>query len=187
MERPPIETELKIPVSSLDVVRKALERSGGKLVHPMAREDNVLFDTSDRRLETSGRVLRLRRYGDQNLLTLKGPVSYRDGIKVRREDETRVADADRLQVIFEDLGFEAVARYEKDRESWQFGHVEVVLDHTPMGDFVEVEGPPEMLGEAARSLGLDPERAVCGSYPSLWKEYRLGHPDEELPSDMVFR
>lgn len=187
MGRSLLETELKIPVPNLAPVRKVLQQSGAEVVHPAAREENVLFDTADGRLEASGRVLRLRRYGDQRLLTLKGPVNYQGGIKMRREDETLVADADRLQAILEDLGFEAVSRYEKDRESWRFGCTAVVLDHTPMGDFVEVEGPPEELGAAALSLGLEPGRAVRGSYPSLWKEYRLRHPDQELPSDMVFR
>jgi adenylate cyclase class 2 len=187
VERPSLETELKIPVPDLAPVREALQQTRAELVHPSAREENVLFDTADGRLEASGRVLRLRRYGDQRLLTLKGPVSYQGGIKMRREDETLVADADRLQAILEDLGFEAVSRYEKDRESWRFGRMAVVLDHTPMGDFVEVEGPPEELAAAALSLGLDPDQAVRGSYPSLWREYRLRHPDQELPSDMVFR
>lgn len=187
MERQPFETELKIPVPNLAPVRTILQRSGAELVHPSAREENLLFDTADRHLEASGRVLRLRRYGDQHLLTLKGPASYQGDIKTRREDETQVADADRLQAILEDLGFAAVSRYEKDRECWRFGSMAVVLDHTPMGDFVEVEGPPEELGATALSLGLQPGQAVRGSYPSLWKEYRSRHPDQELPSDMVFR
>ena len=186
MGRSLLETELKIPVPNLAPVREVLQQSGAELVHPSAREENVLFDTADGRLYESGRVLRLRRYGDQHLLTLKGPESYVGDIKTRREDETRVADADQLQAILENLGFEAVSRYEKDRESWRFGRTAVVLDHTPMGNFVEVEGPPEELGAVALSLGLEPGQAVRGSYPSLWTEYRLQHPDEELPSDMVF-
>ena len=186
MGHPPLETELKIPVSALEPVRDALRGLNAEEIHHMAREVNVLLDTEDDRLQASGRALRLRWYGDQHLLTLKGPVSYRGTIKVRAEHEVRVEDAERLQAILEGLGFCAVVRYEKDRETWRTGPIIVVLDHTPMGDFVEVEGPPEEIEAAARAIGLDPQRAVRGSYLSLWEVHRRGHPEDHLPADMVF-
>jgi len=62
----------------------------------------------------------------------------------------------------------------------------VVLDHTPMGDFVEVEGPSHTLETTARAIGLDPSTAVRGSYLSLWREYRERRIHEDLPRDMVF-
>jgi len=74
----------------------------------------------------------------------------------------------------------------KDREEWLLEQCSVVLDHTPMGDFVEVEGPPERLERVARLLGLDAETAVRGSYVSLWVEYRELHPELDLPANMVF-
>ena len=88
--------------------------------------------------------------------------------------------------IFERLGFSVFMKYEKDREEWLLDDISVVLDHTPMGDFVEVEGPPERLELAARLLGLDTAAAVRGSYVSLWLEYRELHPELDLPTDMVF-
>ena len=103
MGHPPLETELKIPVPGLEPVRAALRGLKAEKVHHMAREVNVLLDTEDDRLQTSGRALRLRRYGDRHLFTLKGPVSYRGTIKVRQENEVEVEDAERLQTILEDL------------------------------------------------------------------------------------
>ena len=88
--------------------------------------------------------------------------------------------------ILEHLGFSAAARYEKHRETWLLGGIEVVLDHTPMGDFVEIEGSRESLDSTAASLDLDPEKAVRGSYLSLWSEYRKSHRGRDLPVDMVF-
>jgi len=88
--------------------------------------------------------------------------------------------------IFERLGFSVCMRYEKDREEWLLEQCSVVLDHTPMGDFVEVEGPPERLERVARLLGLDAVTAVRGSYVSLWLEYRELHPELDLPANMVF-
>jgi hypothetical protein len=62
----------------------------------------------------------------------------------------------------------------------------VTLDHTPMGDYVEVEGMPRELYGVARMLGLDPLTAVPGSYVSLWQQYRSARPELGLPADMVF-
>lgn len=180
------ETEIKIPVTHLDSVREALVRHAATQIHPMAREVNILLDADDDRLGSSGSILRLRIYGDQHIVTFKGPVRYLGKIKERPECEVSCDDTGRMAELFRHLGFSAIARYEKFRETWLFGGVEVVLDHTPMGDFVEVEGPPETLNTTAVALGLDPERAVRGSYLSLWSEYRKSRHGENLPDDMVF-
>ena len=77
--------------------------------------------------------------------------------------------------------------HEKLREEWRLGRLLVTLDHTPMGDFVEIEGPEDELAAAAAGLGLDPALAAHGSYLSLWQAYRADHPELDLPVDMVFR
>ena len=75
-------------------------------------------------------------------------------------------------------------RYEKYRESWRLAEVRVDLRHTPMGDFLELEGPADSLAASARGLGLDPTLAVAKSYISLWRDHRRRHPG--LGRDMVF-
>jgi len=186
VEKERLETELKIPVSDLGPVREALLRGAAAQTHPMAREVNVLFDTDDGRLRKSGSILRLRTYGELHILTFKGPVRYQGKIKERPEYEVGCDDTGRMSEIFNHLGYSEITRYEKYREAWFLDDVEVVLDHTPMGDFVEVEGPPEKLDTAALSLGLDPGAAVRGSYISLWSDYRARHPGAKLPENMVF-
>jgi adenylate cyclase class 2 len=181
-----LETELKIPVTDLNTVREALVRHAATQIHPLAREANILLDADDGRLRESGSILRLRTYGEKHILTFKGPVKYLGKIKQRPEYEISCDDTGRMAEIFKQLGYSSVARYEKYREAWLFDGVEVVLDHTPMGDFVEIEGPLETLDTTAVSLGLDPEMAVRGSYLSLWSEYRTRRDDEDLPDDMVF-
>jgi len=181
-----VETELKIPVEDLADIRTTLVSRGAKMVTESMREVNLLLDTEDRELSGRGCVLRLRRYGARHILTFKGPTSYDGSIKIRTEHELEVGDIEKMELVLGDLGFSPCARYEKDRESWRLGDVEVVLDHTPMGDFVEVEGPAESLGAAAESLGLEPSSAVRGSYMSLWADYRAGESGRDLPADMVF-
>ena len=181
------ETEIKIPAVDLDAVREALAREHATAVHPRVREINLLLDTDDGRLQDAGTVLRLRRYGRRHILTFKGPAVYYGPVKERPENEVEIEDVEKMLEILDQLGLQVVARYEKDREMWAVDEVSVVLDHTPMGDFVEVEGPRERLQAVARSLGLDPSTAVRGSYVSLWREHRSRHPERNLPVDMVFQ
>ena len=148
------------------------------MIHGALREVNVLLDTTDHRLTAAGRVLRLRRVGDRHLLTLKGPANYRGPIKEREELELEVGDVEVMAAVLEGIGLRRVIRYEKDRETWRLAAVTVTLDHTPMGDFVEIEGPRDELREAAVAIGLDTEAAVRGSYVSLWQEYRRQHPEQ---------
>ena len=182
----PVESELKIPVTNLDAVRAALQRARATVEQLAAREVNLLLDTEDGRLRNSGSVLRLRQHGARNILTFKGPVSYEGSIKVREEYETEFANFPRMIEVFEHLGFAVYMRYEKDREEWLLEGYSVVLDHTPMGNFVEVEGPPERLEGTAVLLGLDTNAAIRGSYVGLWQDYRASHPTLGLPFDMVF-
>jgi len=180
------ESELKIPVQELTAVRERLLATGAHLVHAAQREVNLLFDTHDGRLGASGQVLRLRAVGSRNVVTLKGPASYRGPVKERDEVEIEVSDGALTATILERLGLRIAARYEKDRETWLVDDVTVTLDHTPMGDFVEIEGTVRDLHGVAQSVGLDPKSAVRGSYVSLWQQYRSARPELGLPADMVF-
>ena len=182
----PTETELKIPVSDLEPIRIRLASIGGQLVHAVQREVNTLFDSGALELASAGRVLRLRRIGDRQILTMKGPARYEGKIKHREELETEVGDVNILAAIFRHLGADPVLRYEKDRETWQIDPVIITLDHTPMGDFVELEGPADRLAPLAEDMGIDASAAVRESYVSLWQEYRSRHPDLQLSKDMVF-
>ncbi len=181
-----VEQELKIPVADLEAVRRALSEVGAELLHPASREVNLLFDAEDGRIAAAGRVLRVRRYDRGWLVTLKGPAAFTGGLKTREELETEVHDGEVLTAILERLGYRARMRYEKDRELWGIEDFEVALDRTPLGSFVEIEGPGNGADAMARRLGLDPEAAVRGSYVSLWRDHRARHPELDLPTDMVF-
>lgn len=180
------ESELKIPVQDLGLVRNRLRTTDAQLVQPAQREVNLLFDTHDGRLASGGHVLRLRAVADRYLVTFKGAASYRGSIKERDEIEMEVSDGESAAAILGRLGLRITMRYEKDREIWLVDDVTVTLDHTPMGDYVEVEGMPRELYGVARMLGLDPLTAVPGSYVSLWQQYRSARPELGLPADMVF-
>lgn len=179
-----IESEIKIPVADLDSIRGHLDQGGAVLISPRQDEVNILFDSTDGTLAKNGKVLRVRRIGEKSLLTFKGPASWDGPVKLRQEIELEVSSSGTISELLHALGYAPWMRYEKKRESWMMGGVRIELDHTPMGDFVELEGPIDDLENAARKLKLDPGHAVAESYIGLWQAFRVRHPD--LGRDMVF-
>lgn len=175
---------MKIPVAALPVVRERLGERGGRCLYPSALENNWVLDDDRHTLARSGRLLRVRQSGRQCWLTLKGPGSFAEGVKSRIEIETPVESVERILAILDGLGFRPARRYQKRREVWTLGEIVVALDETPMGEFVELEGPGELLAEAAADIALDPRTAVRGTYLDLWSAYHALHPD--APADMVF-
>jgi adenylate cyclase class 2 len=111
--------------------------------------------------------------------------------KVREEIEVEVADAENLANVFEGLGMRGWFRYEKYRTTftlpaasrWAQGLL-IELDETPIGTFVELEGPAEAIDQAAKELGFSPRDYVLKNYLALYaKECRRRN---EEPHDMVF-
>lgn len=179
-----MEEEIKLRVASLAPVRARLQELGALLVHPRALEDNWIVDDAAESIFGGGRLLRVRRWGNEGLVTFKGRASYHGGVKRRAETQCRIDDPQALLEIFAQVGLKVTRRYQKWREAWQLDGVEVVLDETPMGPFVELEGPAAALRPLALSLHLDPANSLAGSYSELWQQWRRTHP--EAPADMVF-
>jgi adenylate cyclase class 2 len=111
--------------------------------------------------------------------------------KVREEIELEVADAENLTKIFEGLGMRGWFRYEKYRTTFALPAAArwaqdllIELDETPMGSFVELEGPAEAIDRAARELGYSPRDYVLKNYLALYAEECRRRNEE--PRDMVF-
>lgn len=179
------------------------------------REENVIFDTPQGGLAKHGQLLRIRtetpegrtkskksRSKPRIVLTFKRPVARpvesqtghpRDGShKVREEIEMEVTDATILTTIFEGLGMSGWFRYEKFRttfrlpatKSWARGLL-IELDETPIGTFVELEGPAAAIDRAAVELGYSKRDYILKNYLTLYVEEcrRRG----EQPVHMLFR
>jgi len=175
---------MKIPVTSLDGVRRLLRERGARLLEPAALEDNLVLDDGKLAVTSAGQLLRLRRFGTRCTLTLKGVAAFAGGVKSRTELETDVADPEKMLAILAGLGYRPVRRYQKRRETWSLQEVTVALDATPMGSFVELEGEGTVLAGVAVGVGLDPASALRGTYLDLWAAFRSTHRD--APEEMVF-
>ena len=167
--REQVESEIKLRVEGPDAARRALAALGASLSRPRHLEDNILYDDAHYSLFDAGRALRVRRADGRALLTFKGPRENRaDGVKSRPEAEVEVVDADALEAILRGLGYRKVFRYQKYREAYSWRDVEIVLDETPIGTFLEIEGPVATIHEAARALGRSSADYIDESYAALY-------------------
>ena len=163
-----VDSEFKLEVATPEEARAALARIGAERVRPRHFEDNLIFDDAASSLLGSGQTLRLRRTDAGGVLTHKGPRRDREGVKTRPERETAVADADALQAILEAMGLFPMFRYQKYREVYHWDVVEIVVDETPIGAFLEIEGPIEAIHRAAARLGYAPSDYIRDSYAGLF-------------------
>ena len=129
-------------------------------------ERNVRYDNAWDGLGRKGQLLRLRQ-DDGARLTFKGlpqePVASE--ARVREELEVTVSDFATADQLLRRIGFAPRQVYEKYRETWRTGDVEVVVDELPFGTFVELEGPEAALEPLAQALGLALGAAHPGQLP----------------------
>ena len=185
------ETEIKLPVRDPQALRRRLRELGFRRVKPRYLESNHLFDFSDQRLRKARCLLRLRFEGRQGVLTYKGTPIRSDPYKVRREAETLVSDGRRVKEILEGLGLRETFFYEKYRTVYAprgrqkaSGPPYLEYDETPIGNYLELEGPARWIDQVARRLGYSRQDFLSRSYAALYfqKCAELG----QKPANMVF-
>lgn len=150
---------------------------------PRVFEANTVFDTPGLALRHAHQLLRLRECGGVATVTWKGPPAPGPH-KDREEIETSVGDADALRRLWERLGFLPVFRYEKYRTTFRAAEPEglAVLDETPIGCFLELEGPPAWIDKKAQMLGFNADEYITESYAALFFSYceRTGQAAEHM-------
>jgi adenylate cyclase class 2 len=162
------ETEIKLRTAGPGAARLMLERIGAERKLERHFEDNLLLDDAGSSLAKSGGILRLRRVGARGVLTHKGERQVVDGVKARKEVEVDVLDPDALLEILETVGLRPVFRYQKYREVYAWQDVEIVIDETPVGTFMEIEGRVDSIHRAAEALGCRREDYIVDSYVALF-------------------
>lgn len=179
-----IEIKLRLP-EKLGKIRSVLRDQGFRVSKSRLHEYNVLLDTSTRLLRSHGKLIRLRRVGPHNVLTYKGP-SEPGRYKKRLEIEVVLPDAFKLEHIFNEIGFHPIFRYEKFRTEFAKppGTGKIMLDETPIGNFLEIEGSPRWIDSTARLLGFAAGDYITRSYGYLYLAYCRER--RVPPSDMLF-
>ncbi len=170
------EIEVKLAIGSAALARRRLRVAGFRLHQRRSFESNTLFDTPDRALRRQGCLLRLRTVGRRHWLTFKRPGTASKYFKVREEFETEILDAGAARRVFAALGLEPVFRYEKFRASYAWRGGEAMLDETPIGTFIELEGRREWIRRAARVLlSAGPAQFITQNYASLYADWCRRH------------
>jgi adenylate cyclase class 2 len=162
-----LEIEVKFYVPDIVAIRARIhtlgaEPKGGSF------ESNIRFDDKKMRLTHEKKLLRLRQ-DTRCRLTVKSPPEDTDTeFKIFRELEVDVSDYQTMIAILEQLGFTPRQVYEKQRETYIFGHTELCLDTLPFGHFLEIEGGKDNIRKAAEALGLNWEKRITANYLSLF-------------------
>jgi adenylate cyclase, class 2 len=171
------EVEQKYRCNDLDRVRERLLALGAA-AGESAEQSDCYFKHPVRDFAKTDEAFRLRRVGDRNFLTYKGP-KIDATTKSRHEEEVRLADGESAHrtcaAILRHLGFESVAEVNKRRRTLQLERdglsVEAALDEVErVGSFVEleisvdaanddkaeIETAKRVLADLAKQLGLGP-------------------------------
>jgi adenylate cyclase, class 2 len=209
------ETEIKLRVADPKKLRARLKTLGARMLgrgDGRVHESNVLYDTAEEGLRQRGQLLRIRtemlggasikRRNERVLVTFKRPIEGDDSWreeegpqrrhKVREEIEVEVSDGADQARIFEGLGMRGGFRYEKFRTTYQLpksqkwaNRLLIEMDETPIGVFMELEGPAKAIDRAAKLLGYEERDYIVANYLSLYLAEcrRKG----EKPGHMVFQ
>jgi predicted adenylyl cyclase CyaB len=151
-------------------LRSALRKLGATL-EGSYKEENFRFEGRGKVTRRNTLRLRVLDGGPRGVLTAKGPAHFVAGVKVREETEVVVEDGHATLDLLQQLGFRVLVVYRKQRAVWKLGPAAVTLDRLDFGYFCEVEGPLEEVAGIARSLGLDPAKAVKDSYSVLARKH----------------
>ncbi len=206
------EIEIKLRVPDVAALRSRLKRLRAREITPRTYESNTLYDTPRHDLRRRDQLIRIRteqlalsirkRRPKENamaLLTYKGPSSSNNAkelgrhsktlshFKIKEEAEVLVAGAGELARILRALGLHPVFRYEKFRTTYVLPGVrglKIELDETPVGTYLELEGPVAGIDRGAHLLGYARNDYMTDTYGSLYLAAcrRRGR----KPGDMLF-
>jgi len=173
----PIETEIKLRIEGAGKAgaakaRASLRRHGFAIIAPRVFEQNLVLDDERGSIRERGMLLRVRGAGKVITCTFKG-VAVTGRHKSREEREFRASDLDSCIALFAGLGFRETFRYEKYRTEFARDHEpgHVTLDETPIGVFMELEGPARWIDRTARELGFPVTAYVNDSYVKLYEQW----------------
>src|SRR5262249_6480833 len=150
--------------------RRMLSRAGFEVTRPRVFESNTIYDSDRLGLRKTSRLLRVRTAGRVATLTYKGvPTTARH--KSREELEVMVSSAATATAILERLGLHSTFRYEKYRTEFAQPRRSgtAVLDETPIGVYLELEGTPHWIDRTARLLGFGEADYITASYGRLYQ------------------
>ncbi|HVB87768.1 MAG TPA: class IV adenylate cyclase [Candidatus Dormibacteraeota bacterium] len=191
------EIEIKLRVRDIPGAIAKLQRLGA-IAEGRVHERNTLYDTPDTYFRRTGRLLRIRietpaasgavKAGHRRAFTTfkaPAPAGEKSRYKEKLETEMAIGRPESWDRTLRSLGFRPGFRYEKYRSAFRLCGLQICLDETPVGAFLEIEGGRQAIDRAARQLELDPGEYIRGTYWDLYAAdcRRRG----KIPKNMLFR
>jgi adenylate cyclase class 2 len=170
------EVEVKIALPNAAKGRALLKAAGFRTLHRRVFEQNIVLDDENGSVKARNLLLRVRTAGKIVTCTFKGkeiPGTH----KRREEREFRASDPDECLALFKGIGFEPSLRYEKFRTEYQRPEEPglAMLDETPIGVFMELEGPSRWIDRTAKDLGFSRNDYITLSYGRLFEKWCAEH------------
>ncbi len=160
------EIEVKILEIDVKAVIRRLKRLGARKVSS-GELRAAFFDFKDRRLQKTGRLLRLREGPSGTVLAFKSPVRRRT-VKSMREYELDLRDSGNIRAILAGLGLRESDRARKHRTSFRLGRAHFEIDKYPgIPAYLEIEAPSAR--EIRRLVGLL-GMSMARAKPWTWRD-----------------
>lgn len=167
----PFEIEVKFYLSSPDSIRDQLSSLGATCLGQFF-ETNICFENKEKTFKRKDILLRLRK-DNKARLTFKSPPDDLDkDFKIYRELEVEVDDFETCRAILENLGFHPEQIYEKWRETFTLDNTKFLIDTTPCGVFLEIEGGKPMIPAMANRLELKWAERILLNYLEIFEFVR---------------
>jgi adenylate cyclase, class 2 len=170
------EIEVKIAVESAAQIRARLRAAGFRVHKTRVFEQNIVLDDAAGSLRSRHLLLRVRTAGKLITCTFKGQ-EIAGPHKRREEREFHADNLEECLALFSGLGYAPALRYEKYRTEFaregEPGHA--VVDETPIGVFMELEGPSRWIDKTARELGFSRDDYILLSYGRLFEQWCAEH------------
>lgn len=137
----------------------------------------IYYDTPGRELTSSGRVIRLRKEGEDAVLTFKQRSEGAGGIKVMDEHESGVDDFEAIREVLMGLGYVSILSMRKIRMQFHLDGIHIVIDkmlddHAYIPVFLEIEAPSlSGVEKMAKKLGFTNEDLSNMSVADLAEYY----------------
>ena len=182
-----VETEIKLRVrGGFTKIRHSLRKLGFRIIKHRAFESNTLFDNAKLSLRKHGKIVRVRRVSNHTLLTYKGP-SQPSRYKKRREIEFELPYSAPIATHTHPtrLSPRIPLREVPDRVCQALQPGKVLVDETPIGNYLELEGGPRWIDRTAKLLGFSKADYITRSYGYLYLAYCRER--RIRPKDMLFK
>jgi predicted adenylyl cyclase CyaB len=174
------QTEIEVKILDIDVpaIRQQLQQLGAHTEFDQREFWAVFFDDPQGRIVAKGDLLRVRKEGEEVVMTYKKKIVSHT-VKVMEELETTVGDMDTVCNILRQLGLQVIQETRKLRSQFALRQGHVVIDEyqdymSIIPPFVEIETDSrEKLHEIVTNLGFGPEDCKNWNTHDLMRHYEV--------------